>query len=1407
MGSPCRLRLPITWLGVVAACLPLSSRSWAAVPDWAELEATYALQGGAITADSGDESQSDRYLLTKRDYTDFLLRFRLTRLRDAGGRQRALVVFRVDDADRKNRVAFFLPVDRFPVGEAKDLQVVMLRDRASLRLEGEVISTSPTVYGEPPPAGKVGLLHYYDYAWKYEDSDLQELTLEQLPPPINLRAELLPSGAARLAWEVAPELESLLTFAVERRTPDGRRETLGATAEPTFIDRQTRSGVRHEYTVAAALGDDTGGRPAAVSIEVGQAAPPDSVVGLSAVLRLDNACRLRWRLPEESRAAGLSVLRAADPITEPGQGAVVARDLPLTATEFLAPASPQRHYAIRVEDPDGKQPAIASIEASPAAPPVDGEQPRPTKHPYLRYSAEQIAAARKLIAQHDWARRALEGLTTRADADIKTPFERPEEPDDAQRSVTPKLEQIGLAYALTEDEKYARYVRDVLLKYAQVYKTFEPRSGRARMTTSSGLFEATWYVPLVLACHYIWDSPSLSDEDRTLIETDLLRVAADLFWVRDYSDRADPRARDLHYKCYNFQAWFIAAVGLTGLLLHDADMLEHALDGPYGFKHLLQHDIHDDGLFWERSLGYHSFVLAALQPFLEACWHWNLDLYHLQVPDDYNQDREDLANYVVDGNNGPKSLKLMYDAPFYFAFPNLTYAVVADSSAGPLRGGDRYRIAWARYKDPKYAWLLGRERPAQDPGELYRGDEDASGTVRFAYDAEALYLSADIVDDLVGNTHSEPSAVWAGDALWIGLRWRPGTGGPYDFIYGLSPGNFGDVPPVPALFNRFATVADNRTSAAAFAAQRTPTGYRLEAAIPWAEFQPEAGEDHISLQPTDGQTITLDLVIYDGDPKTGPSTKDKMLCWSCVTDRYDSAQGGRLFFGPAAQAPQGDKVVAAPRVQTPPAVDAALGDWAQYPCRAAHIARGSAVLTDAGSPGANLSALFWPDPPADTAEFRLRDGPFCNNGLLQQGCSLFPSSGFVVLRETPGDDGLVDTGTTAANLNFGPHGGGHGHSDKLSLAVYANGRHWLPDFGSCDYDSPLKGQWTAQTVSHNTIVVDGVSMLPTGDRDVTWPTDTATSQVRGELDFFWATPLVKVARAHCDTAYPGVRLERTVALIAGRVVDFFRATSDEEHQYDYVLHIDGELADVRAFGELQPHEGPLGEKAGYQFITDLRRVADSQTVVTEWRQDEERLAVATSLPPPCEFFLGQSITKSADTLMPVAIARARAKEMVFTSIIAHGQRAEDVAAGLGQHLGREFLDAHAEVKTPEGDYLVVLRVRDGEVESQGLAFRGDFAVAKHSDGEASVALVHGTYAQWHGLEFGATQQADLLVTQRPGRRWEITVGALPPGHVRLKSQGDALKLQQIDGRDVPLRIEGDWVSFPAEPNRRYRLQG
>ena len=84
-------------------------------------------------------------------------------------------------------------------------------------------------------------------------------------------------------------------------------------------------------------------------------------------------------------------------------------------------------------------------------------------------------------------------------------------------------------------------------------------------------------------------------------------------------------------------------------------------------------------------------------------------------------------------------MKIMFDAPFYYIFPNLTGAAVADSHTFHLGSNMAYEMAYRAYKDEKYAWLLNRvepRHPRYDIGLMWFNPHVTEGNFDLSEDAQ-----------------------------------------------------------------------------------------------------------------------------------------------------------------------------------------------------------------------------------------------------------------------------------------------------------------------------------------------------------------------------------------------------------------------------------------------------------------------------------------------------------------------------------------------------------------------------------------------------------------------------------------------------------------------------------------------
>ena len=166
-----------------------------------------------------------------------------------------------------------------------------------------------------------------------------------------------------------------------------------------------------------------------------------------------------------------------------------------------------------------------------------------------------------------------------------------------------------------------------------------------------------------------------------------------------------------------------------------------------------------------------------------------------------------------------------------------------------------------------------------------------------------------------------------------------------------------------------------------------------------------------------------------------------------------------------------------------------------------------------------------------------------------------------------------------ASLECGPWGGGHGHRDRLSLTLHADGVYWLPDVGTGSYVS-RELFWYRETLAHNAPRLDGRSQ-PVGD---------AICEAFDARDCWaWAR---------------GRYGEAARALVAGPgyLVDVVDLASREEHVLELPWHFAGEVV-VEAPGEWE------GGELADEFVTVAERFVpeDLGPVVLECALGERRL--------------------------------------------------------------------------------------------------------------------------------------------------------------------------------------------------------
>ena len=238
----------------------------------------------------------------------------------------------------------------------------------------------------------------------------------------------------------------------------------------------------------------------------------------------------------------------------------------------------------------------------------------------------------------------------------------------------------------------------------------------------------------------------------------------------------------------------------------------------------------------------------------------------------------------------------------------------------------------------------------------------------------------------------------------------------------------------------------------------------------------------------------------------------------------------------------------------------------------------------------------------------------------------FQGLGAAVLRQGTGADQIY------VHLDYGPHGGGHGHPDKLTIILFALGKHLAPDPSRLAYASPLHKSWYRQTFAHNTVCVDQRSQKP----------------ATGKLTMFGSKPGLAVARAECGKAYPGVMMTRSIAVTEGYLIDVYTVRSEDEHAYDWLYH---NFGDLKPGLTTTPRAEPLAKDNGYQHMKDVTHADTAETWRADFKQPDANVRLTMLGEPGTAVYFGMGMSENPPQPCPMVAVRRKAKRTRFVSVI------------------------------------------------------------------------------------------------------------------------------------------------------------
>lgn len=262
-----------------------------------------------------------------------------------------------------------------------------------------------------------------------------------------------------------------------------------------------------------------------------------------------------------------------------------------------------------------------------------------------------------------------------------------------------------------------------------------------------------------------------------------------------------------------------------------------------------------------------------------------------------------------------------------------------------------------------------------------------------------------------------------------------------------------------------------------------------------------------------------------------------------------------------------------------------------------------------------------------------------------------------------------DNNLTSLIFKYASQGMGHGHFDRLNINLFDKGNEILQDYGSARFigiEQKYGGryltentEYAAQTIAHNTIVVDESSHF-NGNSDLGEKTPAEK--------FFSAisNPSVLVVSAKEKNAYKNIGLQRTVYLLqlpGGKklAVDIFNVSADNEHQYDLPFQYNGQFIKTSfKYTANTSKQETLGTKNGYQFLwKEAEASVIDTTIQFTFLNSHTYYTVSSLVQGSAKILFTRSGANDPNFNIrhePAYIIRKKGKDQVFINVIEiHGK--------------------------------------------------------------------------------------------------------------------------------------------------------
>lgn len=221
---------------------------------------------------------------------------------------------------------------------------------------------------------------------------------------------------------------------------------------------------------------------------------------------------------------------------------------------------------------------------------------------------------------------------------------------------------------------------------------------------------------------------------------------------------------------------------------------------------------------------------------------------------------------------------------------------------------------------------------------------------------------------------------------------------------------------------------------------------------------------------------------------------------------------------------------------------------------------------------------------------------------------------------------MLRNGKLNVFLKYGLMAASHAHPDIMETEVVYGATRISRDLSNAGYRARLCNEWHRMTMSHTTVITDGENIpsikpgkcLAYGDHNV-----KATA-----------------------TTYEGVDYTRELTAGEDSLLDVFKVESADEHNYDYVYHLESQFV-VTCDAALE--DGTLGyNDNGYQHVLSTKKVVGTPDTVTLVAVADGLTVTAAYDTRGKEVFLLETMDNPVSSKRTTILIREKGKTATYT---------------------------------------------------------------------------------------------------------------------------------------------------------------